>query len=55
MRTKPEKDDKDGFSHVADDLQYLALCVHGGIVPEITRRIRPKPKRRPAISPLGWT
>jgi hypothetical protein len=55
MRTKPEKDDRDGFSHVADDLQYLALCVHGGIVPEITRRIRPKAKRRAPVSPLGWT
>ena len=55
LRTKPDKDDKEGFSHVADDLQYLALCVHGGIVPEITRRIRPRAKKRAAVSAAGWT
>jgi hypothetical protein len=55
LRTKPDKDDKDGFSHVADDLQYLSLCVHGGIVPEITRRIQPRTKKRAAVSAAGWT
>lgn len=55
LKTKPDKDDKEGFSHVADDLQYLALVVHGGIVPEISRRIRPRTKKRAAVSAAGWT
>ena len=55
LRTKPNKDDKEGFSHVADDLQYVALVVHGGIVPEITRRLRPRTKKRSTVSSAGWT
>jgi hypothetical protein len=55
LKTAPDKTDKEGFSHVADDLQYLALVVHGGIVPEITRRLRPRTKKRSAISAQGWT
>jgi hypothetical protein len=45
LRTVPEKNDKEGFSHVADDLQYVALVVHGGVVPEITRRLAARTKR----------
>ena len=55
LRTVPDKDDKEGFSHVADDLQYVALCVTGGIVPDIQRRLRPRPKKRAAVSAAGWT
>lgn len=55
LRTTPDKTDKEGFSHVADDLQYLALVVHGNIVPDITRRIRPRAKKRASVSSLGWT
>ena len=29
LKPKPDKDDPEGFSHVADDLQYIALVVHG--------------------------
>lgn len=55
LRTIPDKTDKEGFSHVADDLQYVALVVHGGVVPEITRRIRPRSKKRGPVSSAGWT
>jgi hypothetical protein len=55
LRIVPDKTDKEGFSHVADCLQYLALVVHGGLVPEISRRIRPRVKKRPAVSAAGWT
>lgn len=56
LRTVPDKTDKEGFSHVADDLQYVALVVHGGVVPEISRRLRPRTKKRTAgISAAGWT
>jgi len=56
LRTVPEKNDKEGFSHVADDLQYVALVVHGGVVPEITRRLRPRTKRAgPKFTSAAWT
>lgn len=55
LRTVPDKNDKEGYSHVSDDLQYLALVVHGNVVPEITRRIRPRAKKRAAVSSAGWT
>jgi hypothetical protein len=55
LKVVPDKTDKEGYSHVADDLQYLALVVHGNLVPDITRRIRPRGKRRPPVSAAGWT
>jgi hypothetical protein len=55
LRTVPDKDDKEGFSHVADDLQYVACVVTGGIVPDITRRLRPRIKKRAPVSAAGWT
>jgi hypothetical protein len=55
LRTVPDKTDKEGFSHVADDLQYLALVVHGGVVPTITRMLRPRTKNRAPVSASGWT
>ncbi len=56
LRTVPEKNDKEGFSHVVDDLQYVALVVHGGVVPEITRRLQPRRKNvAPKFSARAWT
>lgn len=56
LRTTPEKNDKEGFSHVVDDLQYVALVVHGGVVPEISRRLQPRRKKQgPKFSHLAWT
>lgn len=57
LRTIPEKFDKEGFSHVADDLQYIALVVHGGLMSEFARRIAPKlkPERRTRVTAAGWT
>jgi hypothetical protein len=57
LRTVPEKFDKEGFSHVADCLQYACLVVHGGLVHEFARRLAPKAKRpqRPQVTAAGWT
>jgi hypothetical protein len=55
LRVVPDKTDKEGFSHVVDDLQYVCLVVHGGLVPEISRRLRPRTKPKPRISAAGWT
>lgn len=57
LRTVPEKFDAEGFSHVADALQYVCLVVHGGLLSEFARRIAPKPKRteRARITAAGWT
>jgi hypothetical protein len=56
LRAVPEKHDPEGFSHVADDLQYLALVAHGNLALEIASRLRPRAKRRgPQVSSLAWT
>jgi len=57
LRTVPEKMDKEGFSHIADCLQYICLVVHGGLVHELSRRLAPKIKRpqRAHITAAGWT
>jgi hypothetical protein len=56
LKAIPDKNDPEGYSHVADCLQYAALVVHGGMVEWITTRLTP-PKRReqPRVSALGWT
>lgn len=57
LRALPEKFDADGFSHVADCLQYVALVVHGNLVQEFSRRLVPRVKRqeRPRVTAMGWT
>lgn len=56
LKTIPDKNDREGFSHVADCLQYVSLVVHGGMVPEISRRLRPRSKNtRPRVTAAGWT
>ncbi len=56
LRVVPDKTDKEGFSHIADDLQYAALVVHGNLVPEITRRLRQRTGRKDAATTAaGWT
>jgi hypothetical protein len=57
LRAIPEKFDKEGFSHVADCLQYVALVVHGGLMTEFARRMTPRPRRMPGqqITAAGWT
>lgn len=56
LKAVPDKNDPEGFSHVADDLQYASLIMHGGMMSYITTRLNP-PKRtnRPSISAMGWT
>lgn len=56
LRTVPEKLDKEGFSHVADCLQYVALVVHGGAVDYISQRLRNTNKKPRAPMPArAWT
>lgn len=56
LRSVPDKDDAEGFSHVSDCLQYASLVVHGGLVAEISRRLLNRPRRQPRrVSPKGWT
>jgi hypothetical protein len=57
LRAIPEKFDAEGFSHIADCLQYICLVVHGGLVSTFTRRLTPRPKRpeRTRITAAGWT
>ena len=55
LRVVPEKNDKEGFSHVADDLQYVALVVAGNMVGYITTNLSPKPRIIPRIRASAWT
>lgn len=57
LKAIPEKFDREGFSHVADCLQYLALVVQGGLIHEYARRLTPRPRReaRAQVSVAGWT
>lgn len=56
LRPVPNKDDKEGYSHVVDCLQYLALIVHGGMRDYISARMRPRSRKsHTQISNLGWT
>lgn len=53
---KPDKNDKDGHSHVADCLQYVCLVALGGMVGDIARRLVPRQtSTKPQISAAGWT
>lgn len=56
LRVVPEKNDKEGFSHVVDCLQYVCLVVHGNMMGYIAQRLRGKAKARgPKITTAGWT
>jgi len=56
MKPQPEKNDKDGFSHGQDTLQYVCLVVNGGLVPVISKLLYPKPKVvRPKFTSEAWT
>lgn len=57
LRVTPDKSDKEGFSHVADCLQYAALIAHGGLVPNALRVLQPRTGRSGIrrISPASWT
>ncbi len=56
LRPTPDKMDPEGFSHVADTLQYVALVVHGGLVHDFAARMTPRNfAPRPRIPAAAWT
>jgi hypothetical protein len=56
LRVVPEKNDKEGYSHVVDCLQYVCLVVHGNMMGYIAQRLRGKSKPRgPRPNSKGWT
>lgn len=57
LKPKPDKDDPEGFSHVVDALQYVALIAHGGLLPRVNEYLwgQRRKKTRPKISPAAWT
>jgi hypothetical protein len=53
---KPDKNDKDGYSHIVDCLEYVCLAAHGGMVGEIAKNLVPRPRPPgPTITAAGWT
>jgi hypothetical protein len=55
LKVIPDKNDADGFSHVVDCLQYVALIVHGGMLPTIWTRLSPPKPRGQQVTAKGWT
>jgi hypothetical protein len=56
LKPKPEKNDPEGFSHVADTLQYVCLVVHGNMMDYIAKRLYQRKKAKgPRVSAAGWT
>lgn len=57
LRPKPEKNDKEGYSHVMDALQYVCLIVHGGLLPRVNEWLWGRKTRatRPRITSAAWT
>jgi hypothetical protein len=56
MGVVPDKNDKEGYSHGQDTLQYACLVVNGGLVHEIARRLSPRKKMiRPKFTSEAWT
>lgn len=56
LRAVPDKNDKEGFSHVVDCLQYVCLVAHGGMMGYIAQRLRSRPSSRSVqVSSAGWT
>ena len=55
---KPTPDKENGdYSHVHDDLQYVCLTVHGGVIPlHMQYRLRPqRAGKQVRVSAAGWT
>jgi hypothetical protein len=56
LRPTPDKNEPEGYSHIADCLQYVCLIVHGGMMQFVGQYLWGRKKRRPIkISPAGWT
>jgi hypothetical protein len=55
LKAVPDKNDKEGFSHVADCLQYVCLVVNGTMMNYIASRLRPRSYTGPKITAAGWT
>lgn len=56
LRAVPEKNDKEGFSHVCDDLQYVSLCVLANMQGQIAQAIWPRARRKAVeIGSSAWT
>lgn len=56
LKATPDKADREGFSHVADALQYVCLVVHGNLLGTISTYLIPRTRKpRPKFSSLAWT
>lgn len=56
LKAIPDKQDREGYSHVADTLEYVALVVHGNLIPSMTNYLWPAPRApKERITPRAWT
>lgn len=56
LKPKPDKNEPEGYSHVADCLQCVCLVVHGGMLPYVHQYLWGRKRRKvDKITPAGWT
>lgn len=56
LKPQPDKDDPEGYSHVADCLQYAALIVHGGMMGYVSSHLWQKRRHTgPKVTSAAWT
>lgn len=56
LKPKPEKFDPEGYSHVADCLQYVSLIVHAGLTGWVGNQLRPRGLTpHVKVTAAGWT
>lgn len=55
LKVVPEKNDRDGFSHVVDCLQYVCLVFHGGMMGYIMSQMRGRNRSVKRMGAGGWT
>jgi len=56
LKPKPDKNEPEGYSHIADCLQYVCMVVHGGMLPYVHDYLWGRKRRRAQkVTAAGWT
>lgn len=55
LKPVPEKNDKEGYSHPVDCVQYVCLIVVGNLTQYVYSKLLPPPPMQRPMHPGGWT
>jgi hypothetical protein len=56
LKPTPDKNEPEGYSHIADCLQYVSLIVHGGMMAYVGQYLWGRKRRKgQKVTPAGWT